>query len=98
VDFRARPLPATGEGFERCVPRQVRGVLADRISQRPVVQPTVTLDSQNANIVYAGLTPTGIGLCQIDVTVPMNVRSGNLNLIVTHGGVVSNTAVLPVSN
>ena len=63
-----------------------------------VVQPTVTLDSQDASIVYAGLTPTGIGLYQIDFTVPTNARSGNLNLIVTQNGVVSNTAILPVSN
>jgi uncharacterized protein (TIGR03437 family) len=63
-----------------------------------VVQPTVTLDSQNVSIVYAGLTPTGIGLYQIDFTVPMNARSGNLNLIVTQNGVTSNTAILPVSN
>ena len=62
-----------------------------------VVQPTVMLDSQNAAIVYAGLTPTGIGLYQIDFTVPLNARSGNLNLIVTQNGVVSNTAIFPVS-
>lgn len=63
-----------------------------------VVPATVTLDSQNAFIVYAGLTPTGIGLYQIDFTVPMNARSGNLNVIVTQNGVSSNTAILPVSN
>ncbi len=63
-----------------------------------VVQPTVTLDSQNVTIAYAGLTPTGIGLYQIDFVVPANARSGNLNVIVTQNGVVSNTAILPVSN
>ena len=63
-----------------------------------MIQPTVTLDSQDTSIVYAGLTPTGIGLYQIDFTVPTNARSGNLNLIVTQNGVMSNTAILPVSN
>jgi len=63
-----------------------------------VIQPTVTLDSQDTSIVYAGLTPTGIGLYQIDFTVPTNARSGNLNVIVTQNGVMSNTAILPVSN
>jgi uncharacterized protein (TIGR03437 family) len=63
-----------------------------------VVQPTVTLDSQNVTIGYAGLTPSGIGLYQIDFVIPANARSGNLNVIVTQNGVVSNTAILPVSN
>ncbi len=62
------------------------------------VQPTVTLDSQNVTLGYAGLTPSGIGLYQIDFEIPTNARSGNLNVIVTQNGVVSNTAILPVSN
>lgn len=61
------------------------------------VQPTVTVDSQNAEIVYAGLTPTGVGLYQIDFTVPSNARSGSLNVVVTQNGVSSNTGTLPVS-
>jgi len=62
------------------------------------IQPTVTVDGQDAHIVYAGLTPTGVGLYQIDFTVPANARSGSLPVVVTQGGVVSNTGTLPVSN
>jgi uncharacterized protein (TIGR03437 family) len=62
------------------------------------VQPLVYLDGQNCFVAYAGLTPSGIGLYQINFTVPANARSGNLNLLVTQGGVNSNTTALPVSN
>ena len=62
------------------------------------VQPTVTLDGQPVSYAYAGLTPTGIGLYQINLTVPASARSGNLDLVVTQNGVVANTTKLPVSN
>jgi large repetitive protein len=62
------------------------------------VQPTVLLDGQNCFIQYAGLTPSGIGLYQINFVVPTNARSGNLSLVVTQGTVPSNTTTLPVSN
>ena len=60
------------------------------------VRPTLTLDGQKCDIQYAGLTPSGIGLYQINFTVPMNARTGNLNLVITQGGVTSNTTTLPV--
>ncbi len=60
------------------------------------VQPTVTLDGQNASIAYAGLTPTGIGLYQVNFSVPSNARPGSLDLVVLQGGVSSNTTKLPV--
>jgi uncharacterized protein (TIGR03437 family) len=62
-----------------------------------VVQPTVTVDNQPAVIAYAGLTPGGIGLYQINFTVPSNANSGNLSLVVTQAGLPSNTATLPVN-
>ena len=62
------------------------------------VQPTVTVDSQNATIGYAGLTPTGIGLYQINLTVPANARSGNVSIFVSQGSIMSNTGILPISN
>jgi uncharacterized protein (TIGR03437 family) len=62
-----------------------------------VVQPTATVDGEDAKYIYAGLTPTGIGLYQIDLTIPSDARTGNLNVIITQNGVNSNTAILPVS-
>jgi uncharacterized protein (TIGR03437 family) len=61
------------------------------------VQPTVTVDGQNATVLYAGLTPTGVGLYQINFTVPPNARTGTLNLVINQNGTVSNTTTLPVA-
>jgi uncharacterized protein (TIGR03437 family) len=61
------------------------------------VQPKVNVGGQNADISYAGLTPTGIGLYQINFTVPPNASSGNLDLVVNQGGIASNTSKLPVA-
>lgn len=61
-------------------------------------QPAVTLDNQPVNYGYAGLTPTGIGLYQINFTVPENARPGMLDLVVSQNGVFANTTKLPVSN
>jgi uncharacterized protein (TIGR03437 family) len=63
-----------------------------------MAQPTITVDGQNAAIAYAGLTPGGVGLYQINFTVPQNARSGNLDLVVMQGGLSSNTTTLSVSN
>jgi uncharacterized protein (TIGR03437 family) len=60
-------------------------------------QPTVTVDGQSASVGFAGLTPTGVGLYQIAFTVPSNARSGSLDLVVSQGGVFSNTTKLPVA-
>jgi uncharacterized protein (TIGR03437 family) len=62
------------------------------------VQPTLTVDGVGAVIGYAGLTPSGVGLYQINFTVPPGARSGNLSLVVMQNGMPSNTTTLPVSN
>jgi len=61
------------------------------------VQPTVQVGGQNAQILYAGLTPGGVGLYQIDFVVPASANAGNLDVEVTQGGVNSNIAKLPVA-
>jgi uncharacterized protein (TIGR03437 family) len=61
------------------------------------VQPTVTVDGQNAMISFAGLTPGGIGLYQINFQVPPNARSGNLDVMVTQGGETANATKLSVA-
>ncbi len=63
---------------------------------RVTVPATVTVDGQDAAIGYAGLTPQGIGLYQINFVVPANARSGNLDVVVRQGNSVSNTTRLPV--
>jgi uncharacterized protein (TIGR03437 family) len=61
------------------------------------VQPLVTLDGQTVDYSYAGLTPTGVGLYQINFTVPENARTGTLDLVVTQNGVPANTTKLTVA-
>jgi uncharacterized protein (TIGR03437 family) len=58
---------------------------------------TVTVDGQNAVVDFAGLTPASVGLYQIDFQVPTNAQGGNLNVVVSQNGLVSNTTTLPVS-
>jgi len=63
---------------------------------RVTVQPVVTVDGQPAVISFAGLTPGGVGLYQINFQLPPNARSGNLGVLVTQNGVASNTTKLLV--
>jgi uncharacterized protein (TIGR03437 family) len=64
---------------------------------RVTLQPTVTVDGQSASLAYAGLTPGSVGLYQINFQVPQNANSGDLNVVVAQGGVMSNTTQLSVS-
>lgn len=61
------------------------------------LQPTVQVDGQSADILFAGLTPGGVGLYQIDFVVPPAAKAGNLNVIVMQGAAVANTVTLPVA-
>jgi uncharacterized protein (TIGR03437 family) len=51
-----------------------------------------------ANILFAGLTPTLVGLYQIDFQVPANAPNGDLPLVLTQTSGVSNSTILPVHN
>ncbi|HEY1755565.1 MAG TPA: hypothetical protein VGG72_09235 [Bryobacteraceae bacterium] len=62
-----------------------------------VVQPVVMVNNQTAQIQFAGLTPGGIGLYQINFVVPANVPAGNLSLTVSQGSTNANTTKLPVA-
>lgn len=61
-------------------------------------QPTVTVGSQTSSLLFAGLTPTYVGLYQIDFQVPPTAPSGELEVDVTQNGVAANPTMLPVSN
>jgi uncharacterized protein (TIGR03437 family) len=60
---------------------------------------TLTLNGAAVtNVLFAGLTPTLVGLYQIDFQVPANAPNGDLLLVLTQTSGVSNSAVLPVHN
>jgi uncharacterized protein (TIGR03437 family) len=55
------------------------------------------VDNQPAQIGFAGMTPFGVGLFQINFQVPANARTGTpLNVVVTQGTAAANTTKLTV--
>ena len=56
----------------------------------------VLVNNQPAHIQFAGLTPGGIGLYQINFVVPTTATAGSLSLTVSQGGVTANPTTLPV--
>ncbi len=56
----------------------------------------LTVDGQTADVRFAGLTPGGVGLYQINFFVPANARSGSLDVVLTQEGVKANTTKLLV--
>jgi uncharacterized protein (TIGR03437 family) len=57
---------------------------------------TLTLNGNPVKTAFAGLTPTAIGLYQVDFQVPMGTPSGLLKLVVSQEGLPSNSTLLPV--
>jgi uncharacterized protein (TIGR03437 family) len=64
---------------------------------RPVDPVTVTVAGELAATPYAGLTPGAIGLAQIDFTIPLDAKPGNLAVVVKQNGVTANSATIPVA-
>ncbi len=58
---------------------------------------SVTVGGMTANVVYIGLTPTGIGLYQVNFIVPQ-IAKGTYPVVITINGVTSNSPVMTVSN
>jgi uncharacterized protein (TIGR03437 family) len=61
-----------------------------------VIQPTVTVGGQPADVVFASLLPGVVGLYQVGVTVPAGLASGDQPVVVTQAGEAANTAVVAV--
>jgi uncharacterized protein (TIGR03437 family) len=61
--------------------------------------PTLTLNGASVtNILFAGLTPTLVGLYQVDFQVPANAPNGDLPLVLTQTSGLNNSTILPVHN
>ncbi len=61
----------------------------------PTLAPTLTMNGAAYPIAFAGLTPGLVGLYQMNFQVPAGLPAGNLALVVTQSGQVSNQTVLP---
>jgi uncharacterized protein (TIGR03437 family) len=57
----------------------------------------VTVDTQPAAVSFAGLTPGGIGLYQINFAVPPGAKTGNLDVGITQDGIPANATKLIVA-
>jgi uncharacterized protein (TIGR03437 family) len=62
-----------------------------------LVTPTITFNGNNANVVFAGLTATG--LYQFNVVVPSGLADGDATVVVKAAGVSSpNGALITIKN
>jgi uncharacterized protein (TIGR03437 family) len=59
---------------------------------------TLTLNGASVPILFAGLTPTLVGLYQVDFQVPANAPNGDLPLVLTQTSGLRNSTILPVHN
>ncbi len=65
----------------------------------PLDTPTLTLNGTPVtNILFSGLTPTLVGLYQVNLQIPGNAPNGDLQLVLTQGSGQSNVTILPVHN
>jgi len=80
-----------GNGFGPTNPAVVKGQVQSGALPLLVV-PTVTIGGASANLVYAGLT--GTGLYQLNVTVPASLPTGDAPVVATVGGVSSPAGAL----
>lgn len=63
---------------------------------RIVAPVTVKVGGQDATVARAFLYPGGVGMAQVDFVVPQNAQTGTLTVVMTVGGVNSQTVLLPV--
>jgi uncharacterized protein (TIGR03437 family) len=59
---------------------------------------TATVGGQMADVVFAGLTPGLVDLLQVNVQVPAGLADGDYPVVVSIGGVASNSGLLRITN
>jgi uncharacterized protein (TIGR03437 family) len=62
----------------------------------PLIAPSVTLNGGSVPVGFAGLTPTSVGLYQIDLQIPANAPTGNLSLSVSQAAQAGNVTTISV--
>ncbi len=63
---------------------------------RVTAQATVTVNDKPSDVIFAGLTPGGIGLYQINFQIPSDTTTNTVNVLVKQNGIESNKTTIPV--
>jgi uncharacterized protein (TIGR03437 family) len=61
----------------------------------PTNAPVLTINGGQSPILFAGLTPSLVGLYQLNFQVPAGLPAGNITIVVSQNGQSSNQTVLP---
>ena len=69
----------------------------DGTLSRATLPVTVTIGGQQAELLYAGLTPGSISLAQANVVVPAALPAGDYPVVINLGGVASNAPLISVA-
>jgi uncharacterized protein (TIGR03437 family) len=83
----------TGLGYV-VAPLPADGVAAT--GQMTMNTPTVTIGGANAPVSFSGLAPGYVGLYQVNAQVPTGLTAGNQPVVITIGGAMSKSVLLPV--
>jgi uncharacterized protein (TIGR03437 family) len=59
-------------------------------------KPSITIGGLNAEVIYALMTPSAVGLYQVAVRVPESAPAGNPALVLTQEDARANTVTVPV--
>jgi uncharacterized protein (TIGR03437 family) len=89
-------------GLGQTTPNVASGI-ASPSTNLPALQDSAALTLNGvpisaSNVLFAGLTPTLVGLYQVDFQVPANAPNGDLPLVLTQSSGLSNSTILPVHN
>jgi uncharacterized protein (TIGR03437 family) len=84
------PAPTVGA----VTPRPADGAAGN--GQPTAITPAVTIGGKSAMVSFSGLAPGFVGLYQVNVEVPASTPAGNQAVVMTLGGVSSNSVLLPV--
>jgi uncharacterized protein (TIGR03437 family) len=88
-------LFATGLGT--VVPPLATGAPSD--SNATATAATVTIDGLPAQVTYSGTASGFVGLNQVNVSIPLNTRTGpDIPVVLSIGGKQSNTVTIPISD
>ena len=83
-----------GTGLGAVSTAQVDGTAAN--GESTVALPTVTVGGVPAMVAFSGLAPGFVGLNQVNIVIPSGLAGGNQAVIMSIGGVASNSVMLPV--